>query len=232
MILEVNDLETKYGLSQVLFGVNLCVDKGESVCVLGRNGVGKSTTLNSIMGVVKPYSGTVLFNGENVAGLPAFKIARKGMTLVPQGRHIYPNLTVKENLIIARRNSIDGKNAWNLERIYELFPILLDRNAQMGALLSGGEQQMLAIARGLIQNPKLLILDEICEGLAPIVCQQLQEVIQELRRCGVSILLAEQSVKFAISVSDRCYIVEKGAVVYQGKTAEMPNEIIVKHLSA
>lgn len=232
MILEVDNLETKYGLSQVLFGISLCVDTAESVCVLGRNGVGKSTTLNSIMGVVKPHSGIVHFNGENVAGLPAFKIARKGMTLVPQGRHIYPNLSVKENLIIARRNSVEGKTEWDLNRIYELFPILKDRGSQMGVLLSGGEQQMLAIARGLIQNPKLLVLDEICEGLAPIVCQQLQEVIQELRRCGVSILLAEQSVKFAMSVSDRCYIIEKGAVVFQGKTSEIPNEIIVKHLSA
>lgn len=232
MILEVNKLETKYGMSQVLFGVDLNVEEAESVCVLGRNGVGKTTTLNSIMGVVKPSSGSVIFNGTDMAGQPAYKIARRGMTLVPQGRHIYPNLSVKENLIISKRNSVDGKNEWDFDRVYELFPILKTRSSQPGALLSGGEQQMLAIARGLMQNPKLLVLDEICEGLAPIVCQMLMEVIQTLRRCGVSILIAEQSVKFAMSVSDRCYIIEKGIVVYHGKTDEIPDEIIVKYLSA
>jgi len=233
MILEVKNLESKYDLSQVLFGINLHVDEGESVCILGRNGVGKSTTLNTIMGIVRPTGGEVIFEGNNIAGLPPYKISRKGIALVPQGRHIYPNLTVKENLILAERNTIDKSSGdqWNFERIYELFPILKTRGKQLGNRLSGGEQQMLAIARGLISNPRLLVMDEICEGLAPIVCQELIEVVKKLRAQGVSILIAEQSVKFAISISDRCYIIEKGSVVYEGASNAIPQEIIVNYLS-
>lgn len=230
MILKVDNLESKYGLSQVLFGMNLSVEEGEAVCLLGRNGVGKSTTLKTIIGDVTPSGGSVLFNGENVEGLPAYKISRKGMALVPQGRHIFPNLTVRENLIMAQRNGVDGSCDWTFGRVHELFPILKTRENQKGKQLSGGEQQMLAIARGLLQNPKLLLLDEICEGLAPIVVQELAEIIQELRKNKVSILIAEQSVKFAMKVSDRCYIIEKGVVVHQGKTDDISNEVFVKYL--
>lgn len=232
MILKVENLQSKYDLSQVLFGIDLEVNEGESVCILGRNGVGKSTTLKSIMGEVRPCGGSVIFNGENVAGMAPYKICRKGMSLVPQGRHIFPNLTVRENLIIAQRKGPDGSGAWNFDMIHELFPILKTRANQKGNRLSGGEQQMLAISRGLLQNPKLLLLDEICEGLAPIVVQELVEVIQELRRRNVSILLAEQSIKFATHVSDRCYIIEKGAVVYQGASGSIPQDIFAKYLSA
>lgn len=232
MVLKVENLNTRYGLSQVLFGMNLEVAEGESVCILGRNGVGKSTTLNSIIGAVKPFEGSVIFNGEDMAGLPSHKISKKGMSLVPQGRHIFPNLTVRENLVIAQRKGVNGEEDWNYEKIYELFPILKTRSDQKGNQLSGGEQQMLAISRGLMQNPKLLLLDEICEGLAPIVVQELVEVIQELRRRNVSILLAEQSVKFAMNVSDRCYIMEKGVVVYEGKSDVIPQDIFVQYLSA
>ena len=232
MILKVENLQSKYGLSQVLFDIGLEVSEGESVCILGRNGVGKSTTLKTIIGDVKACGGSIVFNGENIIGLPAYKISRKGLAFVPQGRHIFPNLTVRENLIMAQRNGVDGRCNWTFEKIHELFPILKTRANQKGRQLSGGEQQMLAISRGLLQNPKLLLLDEICEGLAPIVVQELAEVIQELRERKVSILIAEQSVKFATKVSDRCYIIEKGKVVYHGDSSGIPHEVFVKHLGA
>jgi branched-chain amino acid transport system ATP-binding protein len=230
MTLETENLTSSYGMSQILFGIDLEVAASETVCILGRNGVGKTTTLKTIMGMVKPQSGTVRFNGREIGGLRPHQINRMGIGYIPQGRHIFPNLTTRENLIIGVRRGKD--QAWNLQRIYEFFPVLRERESFMGRSLSGGEQQMLAIARSLMQNPTMLLLDEICEGLAPLIIKELEEIIVELRGTGVSILLAEQNVRFAMAVSSRCYIMEKGQVVYSGKTAEVPPATLLKYLGA
>jgi branched-chain amino acid transport system ATP-binding protein len=230
MILEVDKLNSSYGVSQILFGINLQVDEDETVCVLGRNGVGKTTTLKTIIGMVKPLSGSVKFHNQELAGLPAYKVCRTGVAYIPQGRHIFPNLTTKENLIIAARKGKNPTSQWTLEKIYKLFPVLKSRESFKGRSLSGGEQQMLTIARGLMQNPTLLLMDEITEGLAPIIVKELEEIVQELKKSGVSILVAEQNIKFAMAISSRCYILEKGQVVYTGKTLEVPRDIVLKYL--
>lgn len=235
MILEMKNVESFYDLSQILFGIDLEVEKGDSVCLLGRNGVGKSTTLKTIVGQMcakmhASAKGSIMFDGVEILGQPSYKIARMGIGYVPQGRHIFPTLTTKENLLIAQRTGVDGENKWNLNKIYELFPRLKEREGSKGKSLSGGEQQMLTVARGLMQNPKLLILDEITEGLAPIIVQELVEIVGELRRQGVTILLAEQSVKFALAVSHKCHIIEKGQVVYKGISSEIPQEVFLKYL--
>jgi branched-chain amino acid transport system ATP-binding protein len=232
MTLETQQLTSSYGLSQILFGIDLAVEASETVCVLGRNGVGKTTTMKTIMGIVRPLDGSVRFEGQEIGGLPPHEINRRGIGYVPQGRHIFPNLTTRENLVVAERRGKDPKTEWNLRRIHDLFPVLKKRESFMGKSLSGGEQQMLAIARGLMQNPTMLLLDEICEGLAPLVIKELEEIIGELRKTGVSILIAEQNVKFAVAVSRRCYILEKGQVVYHGNTAEIPPATLLKYLGA
>jgi branched-chain amino acid transport system ATP-binding protein len=228
VILEVDNLAASYGASQILFGIDLQVEKAETVSILGRNGVGKTTTLKTIAGLLKPLRGTIKFEGTEIGGYPSYKVSRSGIAYVPQGRRIFPNLTTKENLLIAARK---GDNPWTIQRIYELFPILKNRENSRGRSLSGGEQQMLTIARGLVQNPRLLIMDEICEGLAPIIIKELETIVQELTKSGVSILLAEQSIKFATSVSSRCYILEKGQVVFSGNTSNIPQETINKYLA-
>lgn len=235
MILQLEDVNSFYGASQILFHVNFQVDEADSVCVLGRNGVGKSTMMKSIVGNLNPrdkslVTGRIQYCGENLVGMAPYKIARKRIAYVPQGRHIFPTLTTKENLLIAERKAESGREPWNLERVYELFPRLKERETFMGGRLSGGEQQMLTIARGLMQNPRLLLLDEITEGLAPIVVQELGEIIARLREQNVTILLAEQNVNFALSASRKCYIMEKGHIVYQGITAEIPPEILSRYL--
>ena len=235
MILELKNVNSYYGLSQILFNLSLNVDEAEAVSVLGRNGVGKSTMMKTIVGLMNPKNkcsveGEIEYCGQNIVGMAPFKIARAGIAYVPQGRHIFPTLTVKENLRIAQRTGVDGKNDWTLDRIYEQFPRLKERENFLGGRLSGGEQQMLTIARGLLQNPKLLLLDEITEGLAPIIVNELKEIVQELRKQNVTILLAEQNVNFALGCSKRCYIIEKGTVVYSGLTAEIPQEVLSAHL--
>lgn len=230
MILEVNKLNSSYGVSQILFGVSLQVDTSETVCVLGRNGVGKTTTLKTIIGMIKPLSGSIKFHDKELAGLPAYKVCRAGVSYIPQGRHIFPNLSTRENLLIAERKGKDPATQWTLEKIYKLFPVLKSRESFKGRSLSGGEQQMLTIARGLMQNPTLLLMDEITEGLAPIIVKELEEIVQELQKSGVSILVAEQNIKFAMAISSRCYILEKGQVVYNGKTQEVPRDIVLKYL--
>ena len=230
MILDVKNLAASYGASQILFDINLQVDNAETVCIIGRNGVGKSTTLKTLMGNLKPLSGNITFDGKSIGGMRSYQCSRLGIAYVPQGRHIFPNLTTKENLILAARKTNDGKSEWTMEKIHKLFPVLKNRETSMGARLSGGEQQMLTIARGLMQNPKLLLLDEICEGLAPIIVQELQQIIQELRKSGVAILLAEQNIKFAIAVSHRTYILEKGQIVFSGNSDNIPREVILKYL--
>lgn len=237
MILKIKDLNSFYGNSHILFDLNLEVEKGDSVCILGRNGVGKSTTMKSIIGQMSARNhcsvkGSIEFEGTELTKLRPYKIVRSGISYVPQGRMIFPTLSTKENLIISQRKGANGEDDWPLERIYDLFPNLANRENVMGNRLSGGEQQMLAIARALVQNPKLLLLDEITEGLAPIVVDELGEVIQKLRASDVSILVAEQNVKFAMAVSKYCYIIEKGTVVYHSLTKDIPKEIINEYLSA
>ena len=234
-ILKLENIDAYYGESQILFVLELEVKKSESVCILGRNGVGKSTTMKSIMGQLNPkahsrVTGSMKYLDRELVGLPSYQVSRAGIAYVPQGRHIFPTLTTKENLLIAERNGTDGKKEWTIERIYELFPRLKERENFKGGRLSGGEQQMLTVARGLMQNPDLLLLDEITEGLAPIVVEELGSVINELRKNGVTILLAEQNVNFALAVSNDCYIIEKGKVVYHGATKETPKDVFSRYL--
>lgn len=230
MILELRNVESSYGLSQILFGVNLEVREGEVCCLLGRNGVGKSTTIKTIMGQVKPGKGDIVFDGRSIAGQEPYAINRLGIAYVPQGRMVFPTLTVRENVIFGERIPEGTENPWTLERVYKLFPRLKERESFMGNRVSGGEQQMMVIARALMQNPKLLLLDEICEGLAPLVVRELGGVIRELARQGVSILLVEQSAKFAMDVSDRCYLMEKGAIVYENETAQISDEVFRRYM--
>lgn len=234
-ILEVKNVNGFYDKSQILFDLSLNVEEGKSTCILGRNGVGKSTTMKAIMGLLNPKvhnrtEGEIIFDGKNIVGMMNFNIAKLGIAYVPQGRHIFPTLTTKENLLISKRKGINGESDWDIDRIYELFPRLKERETSKGGKLSGGEQQMLAVARGLMQNPRLMLLDEITEGLAPIIVEQLAEIITELRKLGVTILIAEQNVNFARSVSEDCYILEKGSVVFHGNSAEIPQEVVNKYL--
>lgn len=230
MILELQNVEAAYGMSQILFGVNLQVHDNEVACLLGRNGVGKSTTIKTIMGLVKPLSGSIQLRGKEIGGMEPYRVNKQGIAYVPQGRQVFPTLTVRENIIFGARIPKGTQSPWTLERVYELFPRLKERQNFMGNRLSGGEQQMMVIARALMQNPSLLLLDEICEGLAPIVVQELGEVIRELSRRGVAILLVEQSAKFALNVSRHCYIMEKGSVVYHDDTEAIPSDVIRKYL--
>ena len=234
-ILCMENVNAFYGESQILFNLNLEVPQSDSVCILGRNGVGKSTTMKTIMGQMNPkehnrVTGSMKYQGQELVGMPSHRIAQAGIAYVPQGRHIFPTLSVKENLIIAEKKGVDGSQEWTMERIYDLFPRLKERENFKGGRLSGGEQQMLTVARGLMQNPKLLLLDEITEGLAPIVVDELGTVINTLRKNGVTILLAEQNVKFALAVSSQTYIMEKGTIVYHNATATIPSEIFTKYL--
>lgn len=235
MILKLENVNSFYGESHVLFDVNLEVAQGDSVCVLGRNGVGKSTTMKSVAGQLNAknkssVTGSILFNGDELVGKAPHQVARKGIAYVPQGRHIFPNLTVKENLAIAARKGVDGNQEWTLSRIYELFPRLKERENSWGKNLSGGEQQMLTIARGLMQNPKLLLLDEITEGLAPIIVKQIAEILNKLRENNVTILVAEQNFNFALAISRICYIMEKGTVVYHGLSKDIPKDVLERYL--
>ena len=230
MILQLENVESAYGLSQILFGVNLAVEEGKISCLLGRNGVGKSTTIKTIMGILKPVRGTITFLGQPIGGMDSFRINRLGIAYVPQGRQVFPNLTVRENIIFGERIPKGTENPWTLERIYELFPRMQERENFMGNRISGGEQQMMVIARALMQNPRLLLLDEITEGLAPLVVKELGEVIRKLGQKGVSVLMVEQSAKFALEVSDYCYIMEKGSIVHQDVSSAISPEIIQQYM--
>ena len=216
MILEVSNIYTAYGLSQILFGVSLKVQEGEVISLLGRNGVGKTTTLRSIMGLTPPKSGSIKWRGEEIVGRPTYEISRLGIGFVPEDRRVFSDLTVWENLDVAIRPSGKKENVWTLERVFDLFPALGPLQKRKGGYLSGGEQQMLTIARTLMSNPDLLLLDEPSEGLAPIVVHQLGEQIAKLRQEGMTILLCEQNTRFSLDLSDRLYILEKGAVKYEG----------------
>jgi branched-chain amino acid transport system ATP-binding protein len=222
MALEVVAVNTFYGLSHILFDVSLRVGDGEVVALLGRNGAGKTTTIKTIMGLAPPRSGRVVWHGEDITGRQPFEIAARGIGFVPEERRIFPNLTVRENLEVGIKPGRDGRRAWTLERVYTLFPQLKELERRKGGYLSGGEQQMLTIARTLMGNPDLLLLDEPSEGLAPTVVEQLAHQIRDLKREGVSILLCEQNSAFALALSDRAYIIEKGVIRHEGPAAELP----------
>jgi branched-chain amino acid transport system ATP-binding protein len=232
MILEVRQLRASYGASQILFGIDFQLAKAGTVCILGRNGVGKTTTMKTVMGVLKPAGGSVRFNGLDIGGMAPYRISRLGIAYVPQGRQIFPNLTTKENLLIAARKGNGAVSEWTIQSIYDIFPVLKNREDFKGRSLSGGEQQMLSIGRGLMQNPQLLLMDEVFEGLAPLVIQEIMKVVKRLKESGISILISEQSVKFAREIGGRCYILEKGQVVYSGNTVQLPEEIVLQYLGA
>lgn len=214
MLLEVKKINTFYGISHILFDISLEMDQGQVVCILGRNGVGKTTSLRSIMGLTPCRSGSILFDGKEISRKPPFEIARLGIGFVPEDRVIFPNLTVKENLEIGL--SSRGKGPWSFDRIYNTFPILQKRQSQMGGTLSGGEQQMLTIARTLMGNPKLLLLDEPSEGLSPLIIKELEVQVRGLKERGMPILLSEQNSGFVLGLSDHAYILEKGRVSWEG----------------
>ena len=232
MILEVRDLVTAYGLSLVIHGASIDVEAGEVVCLLGRNGAGKTTTLRSIMGLTPPRSGRVAFKGEEITGRQPFEVARLGIGYVPDDRRIFPDLTVEENLEIVRRvTRRDGR--WTIERVYQLFPVLTELRVNRGSGLSGGEQKMLAIGRALMGNPTLLMLDEPSEGLSPLMVRTLIEAMRQIQQEGVTLLIADQNVKFARRVADRGYIMEKGNIRYSGRLEELwaNEEIVRKYLA-
>ncbi len=221
-MLEIKDIHTYYGDSYILQGVTLKINEGSVVALLGRNGMGKTTTIRSIIGFNPPRRGTINFKGKNIAGLAPYAIAKMGIGLVPQGRDIFPSLSVKENLTMAARGN-DKENNWPLEKVYSLFPILKTRSANRGNMLSGGEQQMLTIARALMTNPNLLMLDEPSEGLAPIIVKEVAHIISQIKKSGLSILLVEQNLSMALKLADYVYILSKGQIVYESTPGELKN---------
>ncbi len=222
-VLTVEKIKTSYGASQVLFGVSLKIEAGEMVSLLGRNGMGKTTTINSIMGIIHPYSGSIKFDGIPILGLPPYKVARAGLGLVPEGRQIFPNLSVRENLVATASNRTRNINPWTLDRVFELFPALAARRTNLGYQLSGGEQQMLAIARALMTNPRLLILDEATEGLAPLIRAEIWSVLQNLKSVGQAILIIDKNVEALTRIADRHYVIEKGRIVWTGSSKALKN---------
>jgi len=236
MLLEVHDLNTFYGASHVLQGISLNVAEGELVALLGRNGMGKSTTLKTIMGLVKSKSGSVIFEGKEITGFPPFKAAQAGIGYVPEERRIFPELSVMDNLLLGVKGGKMGDpndpNIWTIDRIFSHFPKLKERTHQQGRFLSGGEQQMLAIGRSLMGNPKLLLVDEPTEGLAPLMVQEVRNVLAEINKAGVSILLVEHNLKVALSLSSRVYLMGKAHIGYNGSVEELKNnnEVRAKYL--
>ena len=218
-MLSVSDLVTHYGHSQALYGVNLSLEAGEVVTLLGRNGMGKTTTINSIMGIVQKTSGRVQFEGTDISSFPSYMVAKLGIGLVPEGRQIFPNLTTHENLVATAREDIS--KVWSVERIYDLFPELAERKYSMGNLLSGGEQQMLAIGRALMTNPKLMILDEATEGLAPLIRKKIWESLDRIRADGLAILIIDKNLNDLMKLADRHHIVHRGQVVWSGTSQEL-----------
>ena len=231
--LEVKDIHTSYGLSQVLFGISLDVNEGEIVSLVGRNGVGKTTTMRSIIGLTRPSKGSVMFEGQEIAGLPAHKISRLGIGFVPEERRIFPDLTVWENLDIARRPAAAGTVGLDEERVFALFPDLKEIPTRLGGVLSGGQQQMLTIARSLMGNPRLLLLDEPSEGLAPKVVENVRDQVKLLKESGLTIILAEQNLSFILYLSDRVHILEKGEVKWSGTADDLKSDksIIERYLT-
>ena len=229
-MLEVNDIHTYYGRSHILQGVSINLQKGEVICLLGRNGAGKTTTLRSIMGFTPPRKGSVKFEGADLAKMPPYEICRLGIGYVPQDRRIFPTLSVEDNLEVVERKVEGG---WTVEKIFCTFPILEPLKSRKGRHLSGGEQQILAVARPLMTNPKLLLLDEPSEGLAPLVVSAIEELVESIISSGISVILAEQNMRFAMNIAQRGYIIDKGRIHHQGNIEELKEdkEIIGKYLA-
>lgn len=223
-MLQVTDIETFYGRSQVLFGVSLELGMGEVISVMGRNGMGKTTLIRSILGLTPPKFGSIRFEGEELRNQPSHVVARSGIALVPEGRQIFPTLTVRENLIATAANRAGLADSWTLERVFEMFPILAERSNAYGKTLSGGEQQMLAIGRALMTNAKLLILDDATEGLAPMVCVEIWNCLERLKESGQAILIVDRNLETLLRIADRHYIMEKGRVVWSGSSAALAAE--------
>jgi branched-chain amino acid transport system ATP-binding protein len=219
MILEAEQIHTYYGTSHILFGISFEVREGESICLLGRNGAGKTTTLRSIIGLTPPRAGKIRFRGKDIVGRPPYRIAQLGIGFVPDDRRIFPDLTVRQNILVARRER-EGSN-WNLDSVYNLFPKLQQLDTHMGTQLSGGEQQMLTIARTLMTNPELLLLDEPGEGLAPLVIKTMEVQLGEIKKMGLNMLICEHNVGLALALSDRGYVMDKGAIHYHGTIDEL-----------
>jgi branched-chain amino acid transport system ATP-binding protein len=226
-VLALDGIETCYGLSQVLFGVSLAIASGEMVTLMGRNGMGKTTTVRSIMGLTPARSGAIRFMGDDIRGLPSYRVAQRGIGLVPEGRQIFPNLSVRENLLATAVHR-DGAE-WTLGKVYELFPRLAEREGSMGNQLSGGEQQMLAIGRALMTNPRLLILDEATEGLAPLIRAGIWRCLARLKELGLSILVIDKNVGALLRVADRHFLIERGRVVWKGTSPELAAAPDVQH---
>ena len=220
-MLELKDVTAHYGTSQALFGMSLDLQAGQVATLLGRNGMGKTTTINSVMGIVKASGGSIRFDGQELVGRASFRTANLGIGLVPEGRQIFPNLTMMENLVATASNHLGVSDPWTVEKVFALFPELETRKSSLGNLLSGGEQQMLAIGRALMTNPKLLILDEATEGLAPLVRRKIWDALSEISKAGMSILVVDKNLADLMRISDRHYIVQRGEVVWSGSSAEL-----------
>jgi branched-chain amino acid transport system ATP-binding protein len=220
-LLEVRDIETFYGTSQALFGVGFDVGEGEVVTLIGRNGMGKSTSLKTVMGVLAPRRGSVRWAGQEIQGWPSYRVAQGGLGLVPEGRQIFPNLSVRENLVATAHNRQGRATPWTLEAIYQMFPRLKERERNLGNMLSGGEQQMLAIGRALMTNPRLLILDEATEGLAPLVRAEIWSCLNRLKSTGLSLIVIDKNIGPLLKLADRHYVLEKGRVVWSGTSGEL-----------
>lgn len=230
-LLRVDEVNSFYGKAQILFNMTLAVKRGEVAVLLGRNGAGKTTTLKSIMGIVSPVSGRITFKGQEIKKMPPYKTCALGLGYVPEDRRIFSNLTIMENFEVGKQRARQGFEPWTPERLFELFPNLGERRNQAGGTLSGGEQQMLTIARTLMGNPELIVLDEPFEGLAPVIVEQLAKTIQKLKTEGVSILLAEQNLIFAKFICDRAYIIYQGRVCHESTIAELSTEAYEKYCS-
>ena len=222
-------METSYGQSQVLFGIDLVINQGEVVTLIGRNGMGKTTTINSIMGLIKIKYGEIIFDGKNIHNWPPYQVAKKGIGLVPEGRQIFPNLNVFENLVATSSNRYNNRNPWTLNRVIGLFPRLKDRLKNMGNQLSGGEQQMLAIGRALMTNPRLIILDEATEGLAPLIKKEIWDCLKGLKSSGQSILVVDKDIKALTDLADRHYIIEKGKIEWAGDSKTLNSNKEIQH---
>jgi len=228
-LLEIADIETSYGSSRVLFGISLTIAAGEMVSLMGRNGMGKTTTVRSIMGLTPPAAGLIRFGGKEIHGLPAYRIAKLGLGLVPEGRQVFPNLTARENLVATAANRNGATSPWTIAKVFALFPRLAERANSMANLLSGGEQQMLAIGRALLTNPRLLILDEATEGLAPLVRDEIWRCLELLRSTGHSILVIDKNVDTLTRIADRHYIIERGRVVWSGNSQSPAQATDIQH---
>ncbi|MGB7335670.1 MAG: ABC transporter ATP-binding protein [Salaquimonas sp.] len=224
-MLTLSNVTAHYGSSQALFGVDMQFKQGEIVTLLGRNGMGKTTTIHSIIGIVQPSGGSITLDGQELAAMTSYKIANLGIGLVPEGRQIFPNLSLRENLIATASNHLGVSDPWTIERVYTFFPELEQRHSSMGNLLSGGEQQMLAIGRALMTNPKILMLDEATEGLAPMIRQKIWSAITRIKESGISILLVDKNLKDLMKIADRHFIMQRGKIVWDGDSNQLQKDV-------